>query len=156
VATTIELSTDLDCSPDRAWAHVNSRALLEHVTAPLIRFAPQGRPFPDHWDAGEYRARMFFLGVIPLGWQAIVIERPPAEGPVRRLRDNGYSPLIDRWDHWIEIGPNPDGTTHYTDRVTVDAGWRTPVVAAFARLFYRHRQRRWRALAVSDFAALRP
>lgn len=36
---------------------------------------------------------------------------------------------------------------HYEDRIVIDAGVPTPVVAAYAAGFYRHRQRRWRALA---------
>jgi len=42
-----------------------------------------------------------------------------------------------------------------TDRVHIDAGMLTPLVAAFARLFYAHRQKRWRALAKNGFHALR-
>lgn len=36
---------------------------------------------------------------------------------------------------------------HYSDVVDIEAGALTPVVAAFAALFYRYRQRRWRRLA---------
>jgi hypothetical protein len=39
--------------------------------------------------------------------------------------------------------------------VHIDAGMLTPLVAAFARLFYAHRQKRWRALAKNGFHALR-
>jgi len=35
------------------------------------------------------------------------------------------------------------------------AGMLTPLVAGFARLFYAHRQKRWRALAKNGFHALR-
>ena len=112
--------------------------------------------WPDDWSAGEYRARLFLFGIIPLGWQAIVISFPPPRGATSFVRDNGYSPLITRWDHWIAISPlaeNP-GKTHYCDSVTIEAGILTPLVAAFARIFYTNRQKRWRALAASRFAAL--
>jgi hypothetical protein len=33
------------------------------------------------------------------------------------------------------------------DRIEIDAGVMTPLVAGFAAIFYRYRQRRWRALA---------
>lgn len=72
---------------------------------------------------------------------------------MRFLRDNGYGPLIQVWDHWIEISPEGDGT-RYVDRVTVEAGWLTPLISGFAKLFYSHRQRRWKALAAANFAAL--
>lgn len=158
MATTVELSTTLACNPDEAWQRVRTSALLLHVAAPLIRFRPfGGRPFPPFWAPGEYRAWMWLFGIVPLGWQAVVISEPPAEGETRYVRDNGFGPLIRQWDHWIAIRPGAvEGTTHYTDRVTIEAGLLTPLIAAFARVFYAHRQRRWRALARGGFAALRP
>ena len=77
---------------------------------------------------------------------------PPRDG-VRVLRDNGYSPIIKRWDHWIEI-EDVGGKTRYTDRVHIDAGLLTAPVAAFARVFYAHRQRRWRKLVRLGFRPL--
>lgn len=157
MAATVELSTTLACSPDEAFARVCTSALVLHVAAPLIRFTPDRRnALPEVWEEGEYRFWMHLFGWIPLGWQAVVISYPEPSGDTRFLRDNGYSPSIERWDHWIAIAPGPDGSTLYTDRVTIEAGWRTPVVAAFARQLYAHRQRRWRALARTGFAALKP
>lgn len=156
MARTVELDTTLDCSPDEAWARVKTAALLLHIAAPLIRFSPfKGQSFPSDWQPGEYRAWMYLFGVIPLGWQAIVISLPAPEGTKRFVRDNGYGPLIRRWDHWIEIAPAEGGRrTSYTDRVTIEAGLLTPLITLFARLFYSHRQRRWRALAANQFAQL--
>jgi hypothetical protein len=156
MAVTVELSTTLDCTPEAAWERVQTSALLIHVAAPLIRFAPQGgRPFPAIWASGEYRAWMWLFGIVPIGWQAVVISHPEPDGETRFIRDNGYGPLIQRWDHWIAIAPGDGGTTHYTDRVEIEAGLLTPLIVAFARVFYGHRQRRWGALASSGFAALK-
>jgi hypothetical protein len=155
VPITVTLSTTLECTADEAWERVRTWPLLRHVAAPLIRFTPKGDTvFPVHWQPGEYRAWMWLFGVIPLGWQAVVISEPPPDGATRFIRDNGYSPLIRRWDHWIAITPMAEGTAHYVDRVDIDAGLLTPLVARFARVFYAHRQRRWRALARTGFAGL--
>lgn len=152
--TKVELTTLLDCNIEAAWKQANTSALLHHITSPLIRFVPKrGQEFPDVWDPREYRAWMLLFGFIPLGWQAIVISIPPQKGASRFVRDNGYSPMIRRWDHWIEIS-SEGKKTRYTDSVIIDAGILTPIVATFARVFYRHRQNRWRALAASNFAAL--
>jgi hypothetical protein len=152
----VVLSTLLACSPDEAWERVQTSALLLHVAAPLIRFTGQGsKPFPAIWEPGEYRAWMWLFGIVPIGWQAVVISHPEADSDTRIIRDNGYGPLIKRWDHWIEIAPaNGSGGTRYTDTVTIEAGLLTPLIAAFARLFYAHRQRRWRSLAQTGFTAL--
>lgn len=153
---TVTLSTTLECTADEAFARVRTSALLMHVAAPLIRFTPKGSTsFPLKWQPGEYRAWMWLFGFIPIGWQAVVISEPAPEGPTRFIRDNGYGPLIKRWDHWIAITPIEGGTTHYVDRVDIEAGPLTWLIVRFARLFYAHRQRRWRALARRRFAALK-
>lgn len=149
----VELTTYLPCSPDEAWQRVQTSALLHHIAAPMLRFVPAGEPFPERWLPGSYRTGMLAFGVLPMGEQTIGIEIPPADGERRVLRDNGHGQLIRRWDHWIFIEPEGEGT-RYTDRVDIDAGLLTPFVALFARVFYGHRQKRWRALAASDFRAL--
>jgi len=50
------------------------------------------------------------------------------------LRDNGYSPLITKWDHVI-TAQEVSGGTLYRDRVTIEAGILTPFVWLFARQF---------------------
>lgn len=154
MTTTVTLSSELECSAEQAWEHLGTSALLRHIASPLVLFRPtKATPFPERWAEGEYRALMFLFGFIPLGWQAIRISFPDPEGQKRFVRDNGYGPLIKRWDHWIEIEPHGDRTS-YRDIVHVDAGILTPIVAGFARLFYAHRQSRWRKLACDNFAAL--
>ena len=97
MAERVELTTHLPCSPDEAWKHVGTSALLHLITSPLIKFVPQQKtPFPARWEEGEYRAWMLFLGVLPVGWQAIRISFPEPENGVRLLRDNGYGPMIKR------------------------------------------------------------
>ena len=152
----VERTCTLECSADDAWERVGTSALLHHITSPLIRFAPKGGPFPKRWREGEYRAIMWLFGLLPIGWQAIVISFPAPKDGTRFVRDNGYGPLIQRWDHWIEITPGDHPSqTRYTDRVAVEAGLLTPIIAGFAQAFYRHRQKRWQALAKTGFAALR-
>ena len=51
----------------------------------------------------------------------------------------------------IEVAPRADGRTDYRDTVEIHAGLGTLPAWLFAQLFYRHRQRRWRALAARDF-----
>lgn len=152
----ITLTTTLPCHPDKAWARVRTSALLLHVVFPLLRFTPKGnRPLPRVWTPGEYRVSMWLFGFIPIGWQAVVISEPEPEGDRRFIRDNGYGPLVKRWDHLITIAPGTAGTTIYTDRVIIEAGLLTPLVATFAEIFYAFRQRRWHELAKSDFRALK-
>lgn len=148
---TIELEAVLPADPDRVWQEVNRPALLDFVAAPLLRFAPLDPPhFPEVWEHRDYLVAMRFMGVLPVGRQTISISHPAPEGAARFVRDNGYGAMIRRWDHLITIEPAPGGT-RYVDRLILEAGVLTPAIALFARVFYAHRQRRWRKLAAHGF-----
>ncbi|MBO6554702.1 MAG: hypothetical protein JJ926_17775 [Roseitalea sp.] len=148
---TIELTTHLDADQATVRAQVMRPAVLPHVSAPLLRFRPiEPSVLPDIWQGGDCRLGMSLFGIVPLGWQIVGIEPQPMRDGIWSIRDNGRGRLIRTWDHWIEVAPESEGT-RYTDRVTVDAGVLTPFVALFARIFYAHRQRRWRRLVANDF-----
>jgi hypothetical protein len=146
----VDISTILECTIDEAVTHVKTPRLLEFVAAPLVRFDPVSPPvFPDLWSAGEYSVALRLFGVVPFGKQAIVISMPPTETGFT-VRDAGHSALINTWDHFIIITPH-GYRCHYRDRVEVRAGLLTPFIWLFAQFFYRHRQRRWRALVAKNF-----
>jgi hypothetical protein len=145
-------STDLDCPPAEAIQHARTPRLLEYVAAPWVRFEPVDPPqLPDEWaPGGRYRVRMRLLGVLPLGVQTIAIRAVEQRGERLLIHDQGSGDLVRVWDHRIELSPAGDGT-RYCDRVTVEAGWRTPFVGVFARLLFAHRQRRWQRLVRTKF-----
>lgn len=147
----VHLSTMLPMSAADAWALVRTSALLEHVAAPLVRFRPfEPLAFPAEWAAGDYRMRAYLFGVLPVGWQVIRITFPDVGPAQYRVRDDGHGLLARRWDHLITVTPAGAGTCWYVDEVEIAAGALTPFVWAFARAFYAHRQRRWRALATDE------
>ena len=141
----VELSCSLPQRPDWVWERVQQSSTLDFVARPLIRFKPKLSAFPAVWKEGEYRASMRLFGILPIGNQTIGIEYPP-DAPPMTLRDNGHGTMAQKWDHWIFVQSEGDGT-RYTDRVDVSAGVFTPFVALFARAFYAHRQRRWKRMA---------
>lgn len=152
------LTTQLECPIETVWMQVHRPALLEHIAWPLIRFTYRApRTPPPRWVEGRYRVGMWSFGVLPLGGQWVGIEYPEgssiADGKAV-LRDNGSGTLIHKWDHWIFLEDIGNGRTRYTDRLDVEAGVLTPFVWLFARLFYGHRQRRWRTLVATRFTAL--
>ena len=147
----LEASTYLPAAPDQVWEHLMRPALLRHVAFPLVLFVSREHGgFPVRWREGPHRVWMFQFGFLPLGPQTIGIEIGPHEGSILHLRDNGSGLLARTWDHRIVVAPEGGGT-RYTDRVRVDARWLTPVVWAFASLFYRWRQHRWRVLVRNGF-----
>ena len=149
----VRFSVTLPAPAEWVAAQLQSTAVFRHITAPLLRFAPSRGPWPAHWAPGALELRLSLFGLLPLGRQTAQISVSPgaAESDWPRLRDNGHGQLMRRWDHRITLQSLPDGTTRYTDEVVLQARhlpWlMTPLSAAFAQLFYRHRQRRWRQLA---------
>lgn len=152
-ARRVRLSTILPAPPEWVAAQLQSTAVFRHITAPLLRFAPSRGAWPAQWSPGALELRLWLFGLVPLGLQTAHISVQPADAPGDwpRLRDNGHGQLMRRWDHHITLQALPNGHTHYTDDVELQARhwpWlMTPLSAAFAQLFYRHRQRRWRHLA---------
>jgi len=152
----IGLETPLPCDVETAWAHLRTTRLLHYVARPLLRFDPVEPPvLPAEWQPGRYLVALRLFGVLPLGTQWIDIEIPAEErrpdGPIHRVRDRGSSALLSTWDHRITLGPTPGGGCLYRDDVEIRAGLLTPTIWLFARLFFRHRQRRWRRLVANAF-----
>lgn len=153
----VSRSTHIALKPEAVWAEVQTAGLLQHIAWPLVRFIPvDDAAFESFRPGGRYEVKLRLFGIIPFGTQWIVTSMHDADGTdwPKRLRDNGHSALISRWDHWITVMPEPNGGTHYSDEVEVSAGALTPFIWAFAQIFYWHRQRRWRGLA-NSFAARR-
>ena len=146
----VNLSTQISLPVDTVWKEVRTARLLMHVAWPLIRFVPVGiEPLDAFEPEGRYLVKLRLFGVLPIGtqWIATSIHEPEGGGWPKRLRDDGHSAIIKKWDHWITIKPNSQSGTDYRDEVDISAGLFTLPVWVFAQIFYRHRQRRWRNLA---------
>ncbi len=149
----VEISSHFAPPPERVWEQVQRPAVLLYAARPLLSFVSRDGGWPDKWEQREYRAGLRAFGVLPVGEQVIGIEFQPDQPPGYRLRDNGRGGMISKWDHMMVIEPEGDGT-RYTDRVEIEAGVLTPIACAFAKFFYRHRQKRWQQLIAQDFAQL--
>lgn len=134
------LTSHFKANPDQVINLVKQSKTLLYVASPLVLFRPVAKSLPKEWEVGTYWMRLYLFGIIPLGKQAIVISYPSTE-PFTML-DDGHSGLIKKWHHLIEIDADGNGTI-YRDQLEIDAGWLTPAVLAFAKVFYRHRQSRW-------------
>ena len=150
------LSSRLQAPAEDVWHHLQSPGLMQHVAAPLLEFrALPGSPLPDPWMEGDFQVSLRLFGVLPLGRQTVGIRLLEAADWPRRVLDDGHSPLIRSWKHWIELNPAGPGETDYADRIGISAGLLTPFIWLFARLLFAHRQRRLRLLAKAGFTPLR-
>jgi ligand-binding SRPBCC domain-containing protein len=148
----VVIETSLAAPIEVIWAALQTPRLLLHVCSPLMVFRPIGmKIFPDTFDEGRIRVSMWLFGVLPFGRQWLDVSRPPAYGDTRFIRDNGSGDLIRRWDHIIAVRPMDEDSVIYRDEVELDAGLLTLPVFAFAAIFYRWRQHRWRRLVRRRF-----
>ena len=139
------MSTELDAPPDRVWETLKQVDTLRYITRGLLAFRPLG-PVPDTLRAGEVvRVRLLFFHVVPAWAHEIRIVSVDEEARAIETREHGGG--VKRWDHRLTVEPAGAGRSRYTDRIEIDAGATTRLVCAYANLFYRYRQWRWRRLA---------
>jgi len=107
---------------------------------------PTGTSFPERWSEGlVLRCKLFVFGVIPIGAHTLHFEKIDHDN--YELQSREHDPFIARWDHMVSVKPLDGSRSIFRDTIDIDAGSLTFVVWAWANWFYRHRQRRWRALA---------
>jgi ligand-binding SRPBCC domain-containing protein len=141
----VRLGTELAAPPERVWETVQKVDTLRYITRGLLGFRPLS---PVHDGLGEgdvIRIRLLFFHVLPAWKHEIRIVRVDEEA--RRIETAEHGGAVKTWKHQISVDPAGGGNTYYTDRIEVDAGPLTPLIWAYAQLFYRYRQRRWRKLA---------
>lgn len=122
---------------------------LRRLTRGLLAIdAYDGSSLPERWPTDgapvELRVRPFHL---PIGWRHTirVVEADASDGSLRTEEGGG---IVRRWSHRIGVQPLSARRCRYTDTIDLDAGVLTLPIWAWASLFYRVRQHRWRRLAV--------
>jgi hypothetical protein len=140
------ISTAFDCTAERLWKEISCPASLRFVSAPVLHFEPLvAGDLDDEWVVGKtYLLRLSLFGFLPAGEHRITLVTIDREANLIESQESGaLSPV---WNHTIRFHCLEDGKLHYTDEIEIRAGLLTWVVWAFAHLFYRHRQRRWKIL----------
>ena len=142
---TITVSTTLDAPADVVWPAATTPHAFVHVAKGMLRL-PAAEHLDRPWRVGdEIRGWTFLFGVVPFSIHRLSIESIDEHNQTI-VSDEGGG-MIRSWRHEITTTPLGDNQCQYVDRIDIDAGPMTPVVAAFAAVFYRYRQRRWRSLA---------
>jgi hypothetical protein len=140
------ISTTFDCTVEQLWDEISRPASLRFVSAPLLHFEPlvPGELDSD-WVVGKtYALRLSLFGFLPAGEHRIMLAGIDREANLIESRESGtLSPV---WNHTIRFHALANGKLHYSDEIEIQAGLLTGFIWAFAHLFYRHRQRRWKKL----------
>ena len=112
---------------------------LRTIAKPYAAFDPVDSAAAVWTVGGKSSWRLRLFGVIPFGTHTIRIMRFDAER-ISSREGNRHVPV---WNHDILLVPIDENHTEYTDRVEIQAGWKTVFVCLWAKAFYAHRQRKW-------------
>ena len=144
-STTVTVSTALRADAETVWRALRSPQTFVHVAGAMARY-----------PAAERRERPFRTGDVLQGWTFLFRVIPFSNHRLEVVEINDQTltletveggGLVRLWHHTITVTPSPDGTCRYVDGIEIDAGPLTKLVVAYANVFYRYRQRRWRHLA---------
>ena len=137
----VRVETELPISADRGWELVSKPALLEFVMPRVMGLSG----LPERWSGagGMDRLGLRLFGVVPMWDHVIRFERFE---PYEIVTDESGGP-VSVWRHTARFEPLSADSCLYVDDIEIEAGRLTPLVWAYASYQYRHRQRRWRALA---------
>jgi len=142
---TITVATHLDASADIVWRGVNTPHAFVHVARGMLRY-PAAERLQRPWQVGDQvRGWTLLFGVVPFSYHHLTVAS--IDEGARVLTSAEHGGVIRTWNHVVTVTPIDDTSCRYEDRIDIEAGPLTPIVVAYATLFYRYRQRRWRGLA---------
>lgn len=140
------ISTTIAADEEKMWDELQKTSSLMHVAAPILIFKSRtGRELPAKWETEKrYQLRIYAFGFVPLGIHDIFVKRIDPDRKEIFTHESGL--LAKTWNHFIRIEKINENTLRYSDEIEIKAGVLTVFIWLFAHIFYRHRQRRWKAL----------
>lgn len=144
----VHIESELECPVDDAWQALRRSDVLCQVNWPLVAFASaDGKPLPETWSAGQtLQIKLRLFGFLPLGVRTFLFE--VVDPQLHQIQTREKDLLIKAWDHRMSLEPIGDDRTRYIDDIEIHAGIITPIPWLFAQWLYRHRRRKWKALAL--------
>lgn len=109
---------------------------------------PRGEAHQGEAHQGETcQVDVTLRGLIKMQGHVMHVERIDRAARIVQSREHG--PQVQRWDHSLSVQPEGNRVI-WTDRVVIEAGWRTWGTAQFARYVYTRRHRKRAALSLSS------
>lgn len=149
-AKRLTVSSTIQMPIERVWSNVSSPQLLEFVAKGMIRFKPENGEFPQNWSVGPtYKTKMRVFGWIPFGGvHHLIVEKKDSSAYEIATKEWDRGAKV--WNHSIVLKDLGNEHTHYEDSIVIYAGIKTGFITAFAKRFYKHRQKRWHIVAENN------
>lgn len=149
-AKRLSVRSIIDIDLERAWANVQTPALLQYVAKGMISFAPLEGSLPKVWKLGEtYAVKMRIGGILPIGG-VHYLNLVKVDDATYSLSTKEWDKSAKIWNHDVCLTAKNEQQIIYEDAIVIYAGWLTPLVVQFAKRFYIHRQQRWKSFAQSE------
>jgi len=114
---------------------------LQYIAYPYATFTPVDGTNDMSWVVGSTSSFKFRLfSFIPFGTHKIHVIRFGFNDGIFTHEGNEHVPI---WNHEIILEELPENKCRYTDKVNIEAGWKTIFIWLWANCFYAHRQRKW-------------
>ena len=148
------MSATLPVDIDTAWEMLHTPAVFKTVSSPFTVFREKpDQPLPDRFSPDtNYTVSVLAGGIIPLGTQIIRLEDTVQSVDRRHTTDVGHGVsgmlgTLRNWRHQMALERLPNNQTQFTDQLTVNASWQTPVLWVGFNIFWRWRAMRLRQIA---------
>ncbi len=137
----VNISSNFPVPKNEVFVNLQSFKTLSYIARPYIRFLPIDKNQDFVWKKGGiFTFKTKLLGIIPFGIHTINVIEFNENTFIYTNETNTYVKI---WNHKIELKSINENETEYRDIVEIYAGWKTYFVYIWAKLFYRHRQKRW-------------
>jgi hypothetical protein len=150
IARKLTVSSKMLINCDKAWEKLQKCELLEFVCKPKVKFKPNGGQFPNSWNVLEtVSTKMLIFGFIPFGGtHTLYFEKIDAENKILQTREWDDAAKI--WNHKISLKTLTTNSIYYEDEIVIYGGMLTGIITAWAKSFYKHRQKRWQLIVKNN------
>jgi len=139
---TVCVGTCFSASVDVVWEKLQRIDTLQYIAAPYATFKPVGNTTLVWGEGNILKFHLKLFGFISFGIHTICVKQFDKTALV--IFTNESNKFVPIWNHRIVLQKtNNDGMINYSDEVEIYAGWKTPIVVLWCKLFYKHRQKKW-------------
>ncbi len=147
-ARRLTVSSIIPIKIDKAWENLQTPKLLQFVAKGMITFKSINEEgFPHKWEKGKtYGVKMRIFGIIPFGGTHF-INIAEINSSNYRISTKEWDSSAKVWNHNVQMKTIGNDSIQYVDSIEIYGGFMTGFITAFAKYFYKHRQKRWQIVA---------
>jgi hypothetical protein len=143
----IKIHSKFDNSIEKIWNKILNIETLIYLCKPMATFKQVVNEKITKWETNkEYVFKLFIYGFIPFGKHKITLDRIDKNNGL--IISKEHNNIVKIWNHKIIMESKGEKVIEYTDEVELYAGIFTLFVAFWGILFYKHRQKKWRKIAI--------